>query len=83
MVLPSLKTAKAKFGFKMIAWLSAELRNSLQALKEKLQQVESPQFHSVALRLSLKDETEIASALSIISKQHSSVSVGSYPVGHS
>ena len=52
----------------------------VQVLKEKLQQAEMPRFHSVALRLSLADETYIAAAQEGTSLQHSTVSIGSYPV---
>ena len=53
---------------------------TVQVLKEKLQEEERPRYHSVALRLSLKDETHIAVALESASLQHTSVSMGSYPV---
>ena len=53
-----------------------------QVLREHLRKgAPLPSFHSIALRLSITDETHIAPALeSLASSLGSAVSMGSYPV---
>ena len=58
------------------------LRLRWKALKQKLTEEESlPPFHNIVLRLKLKDETQIASALNTVTQQTGpEIQIGSYPV---
>ena len=58
------------------------LRLRWKALKQKLTEEESlPPFHNIVLRLKLKDETQIASALNTVTQQTGAeLQIGSYPV---
>lgn len=58
------------------------LKSCWKAAKRHLEEQESlPPFHNVVFRLKIKDETEIAPALDVVSQEMGpEIEVGSYPV---